>query len=77
MYDSLSILLIRCPLLKRNSGQKENDQRGEDRRQNCDPFEAADHVQRDEEDAPPDDDLAEVVRVARQTPQTCGNATNL
>lgn len=60
----LPVLLVRRPLPDRDAGQEEDDKGRKDRRQDSDPFDALDDVQRNYEDAPPDNDLAEVVRMA-------------
>lgn len=67
--DSLSVFVVGGAFQKRDAWQEENDERGEDGGHDGDPLEALNDVEGDGEDAPPENDLAEVVRVAGQPPQ--------
>ena len=67
---SQSIFLIRSSFTHRNSRQEQQDEGGKQRRENRHPFDTADHVQGDHKHAPPQDDLAKVVGVSGQVPQT-------
>lgn len=70
LVNLLLVLLVGHSFPDGNAREEEDDESGEDGRQDGDPLDALDDVQRDDEDTPPQHNLAEVVRVAAHLPQT-------
>ncbi|KAG8286136.1 hypothetical protein J6590_066704 [Homalodisca vitripennis] len=64
------IIRATTDLLARDARDKEYDKSGEDRTGNAGPFRPLNHIQRDDEDSPPQQDLTKVVGVSRHLPQT-------